>query len=83
MKTAKILIKDENLYLSTRYKLARVYCLEDGSSKIWNNMSRDLKKSFLDTVFNFIVNRSRGQRGGLISAYVSDKDSFCKKFKLG
>lgn len=47
-KTAEMLINDENIDISCRFRLAYVYCLEDNIPELWKKMSEDLKGSILD-----------------------------------
>lgn len=35
-KTAEVLIRNDSIDIATRYKLARVYCLENGITELWN-----------------------------------------------
>ncbi len=45
-KTAEILIKDESLDITKRYKLACIYCLEDDVPELWNKIPENRRKSF-------------------------------------
>ncbi|WP_419215007.1 hypothetical protein [Wolbachia endosymbiont of Rhagoletis cingulata] len=45
-KTAEVLIKDENLDITKRYKLACIYCLENDILELWNKMPESRRKSF-------------------------------------
>lgn len=49
--TAEMIIKDENIDLCTRYKLACIYCLEDYIHKLWNIMPEYHRKYFLNQGF--------------------------------
>lgn len=44
-KTAKMLIKDDSIDITTRYKMSCVYCLEDDILNLWNKIPEDSKKS--------------------------------------
>lgn len=46
-KTAKLLIKDDSIDITTLYKMSCVYCLEDDIPKLWNKVPEDRKKIFL------------------------------------
>lgn len=43
-RTAEVLIRDENIDVVTRYKLACLYCLEDNIPVLWNTMSESEKE---------------------------------------
>ncbi|WP_265040588.1 hypothetical protein [Wolbachia endosymbiont (group A) of Ectemnius continuus] len=45
-KTAEALIKDENLDITRRYRLACIYCLEDDVRELWNSMPQRKKAAF-------------------------------------
>lgn len=45
-KTAEVLIKDENLDITIRYRLACIYCLEDDIRELWNKIPENRRKSF-------------------------------------
>lgn len=45
-KTAGMLIKDENLDITRRYKLACIYCLENDIPELWNKIPENRRKSF-------------------------------------
>ncbi|WP_264339069.1 hypothetical protein [Wolbachia endosymbiont (group A) of Cydia splendana] len=44
--TAVVLIKDENLDITRRYRLACIYCLEDDIRELWSKMPENRRKSF-------------------------------------
>ena len=44
-KTAEVLIKDEQLDITTRYKLACMYCLEDDIPELWNVLLQSKEES--------------------------------------
>lgn len=50
-RTAEMLVKDDNLDIITRYKLACVYCLEDCVSEMWNELPQRKKESFYNENF--------------------------------
>lgn len=45
-KTAEVLIRDEGIGITTRYKLACTYCLEESIPDLWNKIPEDCKMHF-------------------------------------
>ncbi|WP_353274478.1 hypothetical protein [Wolbachia endosymbiont (group A) of Ennomos erosarius] len=45
-KTAEVLIKDESLDITRRYRLACIYYLEDDILQLWNKIPENRRKSF-------------------------------------
>lgn len=44
--TAKMLIENESLDISTRYKMSCVYCLEEDILRLWNKLPEERKRTF-------------------------------------
>lgn len=45
-KTAELLVKDVTIDITTRYKLACIYCLEDNIPELWNQIPESEKEFF-------------------------------------
>lgn len=45
-KTAEMFIRDHSIDVTTRYKLACIYCLEDDILELWNELSENDRKYF-------------------------------------
>lgn len=45
-KTAEVLIRDESIDITTRYKLACFYCLEESIPDLWNKIPEDRRMHF-------------------------------------
>ncbi|KAL7634704.1 UNVERIFIED_CONTAM: hypothetical protein RMT77_015081 [Armadillidium vulgare] len=45
-RTAEVLIKDGNLDINIRYRLACIYCLENDIRELWNKIPENHRKSF-------------------------------------
>lgn len=75
-KTAKVLVRDENLDISTRYKLACIYCLEDDIIHLWKSLPDEFKNCVWDKfpIINFWTLNMK--RMGLVNTHVNCKVEF-------